>query len=268
MWRGSSRVAGQALGDRGDSCPRLGVGVGPPAAQRRTQQQVEREVDLSGGRRAFGHGAQLQDPAGVARDAVVEDLAQPLHPGSIELGQRRCARLRRRSRSTRSARPSPKPMLRGEQQPTSATARSRWSARRSARERRWQRRPSHAGGSRRRCRSSSSATSSSGPMIARDRCQVRRYGWSARTSASAACACCRRDVGLGLHDTRPHQRVAEGDAARVEGRAVRPRPPGRGRRRRRRRRPAEPVAARISPSSSRRRPPRPAGRRASRREAR
>ena len=113
---------GQALGDRGNSCRGLGVGVGPPATQCRTQEQVEREVDLSGRRRALGHGTQLHHPAGISWDPVVEDLPQPLDPCSIEIGQRGALGFGDQSVHQVDA-TEPEADLRGQEQPPAATGR-------------------------------------------------------------------------------------------------------------------------------------------------
>ena len=63
-------------------------------------------------------------------------------------------------------------------------------------------------------RSSSSATSSSGPAAARARCQARRSGSSARsvTSASARCTACRSPAEAAPIDGRTHERVREAHA--------------------------------------------------------
>ena len=112
----------QALGDGGHAGPRLGAGVGPPAAQSRAEQQVQRQVGLPGLRRAFRRRAQRQDAAGIAGYPVVEDLAQPRHPCVVQLGQGRplgCG-----DEPVDEVRPAePEADLRGEQQPSSAARR-------------------------------------------------------------------------------------------------------------------------------------------------
>ena len=87
MCRGSERVHVRLRGDLGDPCSRHRSRIGPPAPEGGTEQQVEGQVGVTCAGRPFGHGAQLHDPARVARDAVVEDLAQPLDPRPVELGE-------------------------------------------------------------------------------------------------------------------------------------------------------------------------------------
>ena len=149
------------------------------------EQQVEREVEVAGGvptaarcRRARRRGRRRP---GVA---VVEDLAQPLHAGPVELGQVGAARPRAPAGRRRRLRPVPNACSaatssrcpRGGRALDSSAARSRLATAVITAPRRSEVRDG---------RSSSSATASSGPTIDCARCQVRRNGWSTRTSASA-----------------------------------------------------------------------------------
>ena len=61
--------------------------ISPPASQRRSEQKVQRQVAITGLGRAAGDGASSRTRRGIAGHAVVEDLAQPLRPGLIELGE-------------------------------------------------------------------------------------------------------------------------------------------------------------------------------------
>ena len=181
----------QPLGGRGHVVARRRAGIGPPAPQGRAVQQLEREIGVAVGAGPLGADRQRARLRGLA--------GMPSAKLSLIHATRACSRAVRScgpasaSKSwTRSCRPSSNP---------SSAARSsrparRWpspsaAARRSAdtattdAPRRW---------ARSAVASSSSATASSGPMIAAARCQTARSGCRASARASAACAAWRCDT--------------------------------------------------------------------------